>query len=225
MEEILRQINDQLSSIAFVINRPNIWGVLGFISTIILAFIALFGERIWKWRDRPIIKISYDKNSERCFRVAVVPNDKVQDEPLFGNRNTSRQYYRLRVENVGRLTALKLKVKVELFDTAKHPADRFEPSILNWSGGIDYVNLSPGEDWYADFLSFLTGPQGASNRLRVEIINRTLRGIAWDREVRKWVFKISVFGENVGVGATKFYRFCPSSQYHLAGKLEEVNIK
>jgi hypothetical protein len=53
--------------------------------TFLAVLVALFGERFWKWLDRPRLQIEFDKDSERCYRWAIVNPDHVQDEGQFSN--------------------------------------------------------------------------------------------------------------------------------------------
>jgi hypothetical protein len=186
--------------------------------TLSAVIVALFGQRFWDWKDRPKIEINYDEKSDRCYRLAIVYNDEIQEQYSVVSA-VSRQYYRLKIKNNGNTTAKGLKVKVELYNNKNKLADRFEPTLLSWVGGVSSVDLASGEDWYVDFLSQVTGPEAIKNRLRIEIKDKTPKGIAYDREIVSWILNVSVFGENINQVISKTFIYKPAKEYFKPGTL------
>lgn len=190
------------------------------LATFLAVIVALFGERIRWWLFGPRISMKFDRDNERCFRWAIVPTDQLQDQGLLNN--VKRQYFRLQVVNRGSTIAHRLKAKVELYFANNDLADRFEPSTLHWVSGLDAVDLAPKEDWYLDLLSQVIEPESAKYKLRVELANKTPRGIAWDRYLETYILKVSLHGENLPKPVIKFFRFNPVEG--RAGHLEEIRL-
>ncbi len=156
--------------------------------------VALFGERFWRWVERPKIKILFDKDSDRCFRWADVPLCNIQDEGQI--HNVKKYYFRLKITNTGR-SAAKLRVRVDIMDKNGKEVERFEPSTLQWINGKEETDLLNGESEYVNFLSQVVNHLEVNNRLTIEIFNTSPRGIAWDRVLDKYKYSITIFGENI----------------------------
>jgi hypothetical protein len=216
------------------INHKFSWDGLIAISTLAAVLVALFGERFWKWINRPVINVDYDVNSERCYRWAIREFDLLQDQYEF--MWVKRQYFRLRVTNTGKTTIHNLKAKIELYDEDNNLADRFEPTELSWITDVKTIDLAPNEDSYLNVISQAIEPKDGKakyldqqlNRvecgtikykLRLEINNRTQRGIAWDRYLLRWKFRISFHADDLPKPIVKFYIFTPLGD--SPGKLEE----
>ena len=163
--------------------------------TSIAVIVALFGKRFWDLFDRPKIKISFDKSSDRCFRWAIIKNNHIQDEGV--HENVKKQYFRLRVTNKGGL-AKGLRVRADIFDKSGKELERFEPSTLRWINGKEEVDLAVGESEFVNFLSqVLESDRKINNRLTIEVFDASPRGIAWDRLLMEYHFQITVYGENI----------------------------
>lgn len=187
--------------------------------TFCAVIVALFGERFWRWLDRPKIEISFDKNSDRCFRWADVQLCNIQDEGQ--KANVRKQYFRLRITNKGRF-AKRLRVRVDIKDKAGKEVERFEPSTLQWINRKEENDLLNGESEYVNFLSQIINHPDIKNRLTVEIFDTSPRGIAWDRELETYKYTITVFGENikpVSINAT----FVPNKDKTIPGNLHINN--
>jgi len=83
------------------------------IATFLAVIIALFGERFWEWLRRPKLHIEFDKESERCFRWAISPEEYRQDQGLF--YSVRIWYFRLKVVNTGSTNIKGLIAKVDLY--------------------------------------------------------------------------------------------------------------
>lgn len=156
--------------------------------------VALFGEIFWRWIERPKIKVSFDRNSDRCFRWADVPLCNIQDEGQI--TNVRKYYFRLKVSNTGK-SATKLRVRVDVMDEKGKEVERFEPSTLQWINSKEETDLLNGESEYVNFLSQVVNHPEINNRLTIEIFNTSPRGIAWDRKLNKYKYSVTVFGENI----------------------------
>jgi len=185
--------------------------------TLLAVLVALFKDRFWNWWDRPRISVSFDKISDRCYRWAEVTRDNIQDEGQ--HLHVKRQYFRLKVENKGGLVK-RLRVRVDMFDSRNNEVERFEPSELLWISGKEQMELARGESEYVNFLSqVIYSPTQISNRLRVELHNASERGIAWDRKLTVYNFRLTVYGDNIKP-QTHFARFTPRKEADKPGKLE-----
>jgi len=197
-------------------------GASTFLAVIVALFIALFGERIRGWIYRPKIALAFDRQNERCFRDATVSPDLIQDEERPFD-STKRQYFRLRVVNQGSTVARKLRAKVELYFDNKSPADRFEPSTLQWVSGLEVVDLAPEEEEYLNLVSQVLEPKNFNGyRLRIELASKALRGIAWDRTFDNWILKVSIHGENLYTPIVKFFRFDKPQDKDQPGDLKAI---
>lgn len=185
------------------------------LATFFAVLVALFGERLWRWIDRPKIYLTFDRASDRCFRWADVALDNVQDEER--HLNVKRQYFRLKVENKGGI-AKNLRIRVDILKGNKE-LERFEPSTLLWISGREREDLANGESEYTNFISqVLHSPTKIDNRLRIEIFNAKERGIAWDRPLDQYNYKIIVYGDNL---TPKIFlaKFTPNRNINTPGKL------
>lgn len=185
------------------------------LATFLAVLVALFAERFWKWLERPKIKIEFAKNSERCFRWALVQSCNIQDEGV--KQNVKKYYFRLKITNNGG-TAYKLRVRADIESVDGKEAERFEPSTLGWIDGQQEVTLLKGESEYINFLSQVVDPLDIKNRLTIEIFNTSPRGIAWDRVLKIYKYSITVFGENIEP-VLIHAKFVPHTKLDKPGKL------
>lgn len=184
-------------------------------ATFLAVLVALFEERFWRWVERPRIEISFNRNSDRCFRWATVQQDNVQDDGL--HMNVRRQYFRLKVKNNGGL-ARNLRIRVDVF-MKNQEIKRFEPSTLRWISGREMEDLANGESEYLDFLSqVLESSTRIQNRLRIEVYNAAARGIAWDRPLAQYNYRVVVYGDNIQP-KTFTARFMPYTEIKTPGRL------
>jgi len=205
---------------------------LAAVATLLAVIVALFGERISKWINRPIIGVHYWYESERCNRSVVPLNDKVQDFPQI--IPAERQCFRLKVYNGGKETARRVKVVLDLFYYEnKQVAERFEPSSLRWvSCSQETIDLASKEATYINLLSQITKIKETNEKippnyfvLRWELFNMMPRGIAWDRESRKFLIKLIIHGDNFEP-QTQWLKFVPDEKdIFVKGKLLYFNEK
>lgn len=187
--------------------------------TFLAVLVALFSERLWKYMERPKITLSFDKSSDRCYRWADLNENNVQDEGR--HRNVRKQYFRLKIANNGSL-AKKLKVKVNIFYKNKKEVDRFEPSSLAWISGDETIDLAKGESEYINFLSqVIHSPTKITNRLTVEIFDTKPRGIAWDRPLKTYYYRLTVYGENIKP-LTYLAKFTANKDINKPGSIREL---
>ena len=177
--------------------------------------VALFGERFWRWLERPKIRVFFDKNSDRCFRWADIPLCNIQDEGQI--RNVKKYYFRLKITNTGK-SATKLRVRADIMNEHGKEVERFEPSTLQWINGKEETDLLNGESEYVNFLSQVVNHSELNNRLTIEIFNTHPRGIAWDRKLDKYRYSITIFGEDIKPVSLQA-RFIPNRKKTLPGNL------
>lgn len=187
--------------------------------TFLAVLVALFGERFWKRMDRPKIKIDFDKNSDRCFRWAMVPLCNIQDEGQ--QRDVRKYYFRLKVTNDGGM-AIKLRVRADIKDEKGKEMERFEPSNLQWINRKEEMDLLKGESEYVNFLSQVVNSPNIKNRLTIEIFDTSPRGIAWDRLLKTYKYSIILFGENIKP-ILVHAKFVPNIDIMKPGKLTVSN--
>lgn len=183
--------------------------------TFFAILVALFGERLWKWLERPKIKVNFDKNSDRCFRWADIANCNIQDEGKI--LNVRKYYFRLKITNNGN-TATKLRVRADIKDKNGKEIDRFEPSTLQWINRKEEIDLLNGESEYVNFLSQIVNHPEIKNRLTIEVFDTSPRGIAWDRQLNKYKYSITIFGENIKP-VSLYITFVPNKNKLLPGKI------
>lgn len=183
--------------------------------TFCAVIIALFGERFWRLLERPKIKVTFDKNSDRCFRWADVQLCNIQDEGRI--QNVRKYYFRLKITNNGD-TATKLRVRVDIKDKNGKEVERFEPSTLQWINRKEETDLLNGESEYVNFLSQVVNHPEINNRLTIEIFDTSPRGIAWDRQLDRYEYSITVFGGNIKP-VLVYAKFVPNKDKALPGKL------
>ena len=197
--------------------------------TFVAILVALFGKRFNDWLNRPVIRVEFDKTSDRCFRDARPIGDRIQE--FSGVVIKKRQYFRLRISNSGKMTAKKVKVVIDIRYEDMKEAERFEPNCLLWITGDQEVDLASGEINYVNLLSLVTeverfsASQIPSNffSIRFEIYNRlNARGIAWDRISRVYFIKIVVHGENIKA-STNWFKFMPGASILHIGNLEKID--
>lgn len=177
--------------------------------------VALFGERFWTWLEGPKIKIEFHKDSDRCFRWADVPLCNIQDE---GQKSDVKKYYfRLKITNSGG-TATKLRVRADIKDKNGKEVERFEPSTLQWINKKEETDLLNGESEYVNFLSQVVNHPEIKNRVTIEIFDTSPRGIAWDRQLDKYKYSVTVYGENIKPVSVNAM-FIPNKNESLPGKL------
>lgn len=195
--------------------------------TLFAALVALFYERFWRWMDKPRIEVSFDPMSDRCFRYANVKPDKIQDEGEF--LDVKRQYFSLKVANTGG-HAKRLKLKVDILDENQREVKRFQPTTIRWISNPptltnriikpETIDLARGEAEYVNLISqVLNYKNGIKNRLRVEVFDTTPRGIAWDRPLSIYNYKIIIYGDNISPKVHKA-KFTPDKDVEKPGNLE-----
>jgi hypothetical protein len=183
--------------------------------TLLAVLVALFGARLWRWQDRPRLKIDFNKNSERCFRWAIIEANNVQDEGVFSK--VKKYYFRLRVQNIGGV-ARNLRARCDVLGSDFQPLDRFEPTTLNWINSKESLDLARGESEYVNLISQVVSNQSIKNRLTIEVFNTSPRGIAWDRPLKEYIFEVTLYGDNFKPVSTQF-RFMPNTDVDKPGEL------
>lgn len=188
--------------------------------------VALFWDKTWSlitwfFLKKPKLSILFDKNSERCYRTATLVGDAIQGHSTV--INVDRQYFRLRIRNNGGF-AQKIKVRADLLSPLLDELDRFEPTTLRWINNREENDLARGEVSYINLLSQIINNPRITERLRVEVFDKTPRGIGWDRPLDEYIIKIIVHGENISP-ITEYFRFIPPTFNIQAGELEKTSIK
>jgi len=202
------------------------------IVTSFAVLVALFGEMIREWIKRPEIRLEFDKTSDRCFREATVLVDEIQDKNFY--KNVVRGYYRLKVKNGGGL-AKNVKIKIDVFDSEEQEVQMFEPSTLNWIRGKEKEDLARDEVNYFNVCSQIkpadyeivskVGPNvfaTISRQLRIELFDKSQKGIFWDLPLDNYIFKIMVHGDNFKP-IVKNFEFEKSKSETDFGELVEIN--
>ena len=198
--------------------------------TFMAVMVALFGKRIRDWWDRPIIEISFNPVSDRCYRSASPNIDSIQSFPGF--TPCERQYFRLRVHNSGGSTAKKVRVVVDIYYENMEEAERFEPNRLIWIIGGTETDIASGETTYINLLSHVTKLKPKSlpippnlTVIRWEIDRGIPRGIAWDRETRKYIIKLIVHGDNISA-KQHWFKYAPDkSNVFKVGALKKICVE
>lgn len=190
------------------------------IASFFVVLAALFGDKFRKWLVRPIISLRFDKESDRCFRKATVPDDIIHGERHA--LTNERMYYRLKVENKGGL-AKNVKIKMDIFDSEEKEIQYFEPSTLRWINGNEKEDLAKEEVDYVNVCSQVMNPDRTlkhdrrgiepyyteeefhiSKPLRIELYDISERGIIRDLPLDNYIFKITVYGDNFKPIPTNF---------------------
>jgi hypothetical protein len=204
-----------------------------FVATFAAVIVALFGENIREWIKKPNISLTFNQNSDRCFRKAPIQTDSIQKEPYSPFKNVERAYYRLKVENKKGF-AKNVKVEIDIFDSEENEIQCFEPSLLRWISGNEKEDLTKGKVDYVNICSQVISPcqkpsqlqrdkkeVTISRRLRIELFNNTQRGIYWDLKFDNYIFKIRIYGDNFNPFPKKYKFEKPSSDTQL-GNLVEI---
>lgn len=194
----------------------NFWVALAVLVALLIPSI----NALIKFINRVKIKISFNKYSERCSRKATVINDNIQDTPTY--QFIERNYFRLIIKCINGL-AKNIRVRVDLLDQYFKEVPRFEPCLLRWVIPKEKIDLAKDEYEYINLVSQIMNEPGIKNRVRVEIQDTTPRGIAWDRPLKKYILKVSAFGENF-IPVIKYFEFKPASSFKLLtpGNIKEI---
>lgn len=192
---------------------------LTFLAIIVALFGKLFRDRLLK----PQIEVSFDSNSDRCFRNATVLKDIIQEFPYC--LDTKRQYFRLKVANKGRSTAKNVRAIIDVYYEGKEEAERFEPNALKWISGMEKIDIATDETTYVNLLSQVIEIDkilGTFFPIRFEIANTVPRGLAWDRISKIYIIKLIMHGDNLKA-KTYWLKFTPDPKDILKiGKLEFI---
>lgn len=193
--------------------------------TFLAILVALFRNWFWDFVKKPKILMEFCKENERCYRIA---DEIVQMQgpsgPYFQDVGCKRQYYRIRVRNTGG-NAFGLKAKVEVFDSNGKLAARSEPSLLRWITGESLIDLAKGEDSYVNLVSQVIKSSVDTNaKLRMELFDMTPRGIAINRNLAEWIFRVTIYGNNITNPLTKWYKYTPPKHEEQPGDLIEVPV-
>ena len=208
------------------------------VATFSAVLVALFGEKFWKWYERPIIRLLFDEESDRCFRIATVRDDRIHGE--HHDLTNERRYYRLKVENTGGF-AKNVKIKIDVFDSEEKEIQYFEPSTLRWINGNEEEDLAVKEIEYVNVCSRVVNPDRTikqvypdieptyteekvhiSKPLRIELYDTSERGIIRDFPLDNYIFKITVYGDNFKPIPTKFEFKKPSSDSEVVGEAKKL---
>ena len=138
-------MNDTLS---FVTKHSDTIGIvfdgLVAIGTILLALLAIYGERVKKWLFRPNLKIQVD-NKEPFVDTIENKNAVSKDVSIIENTTSIR----VKIENTGKTTALKCQALVEKV-WCKHqtnenffPKVTITPSQLDWHNASKVLDITP----------------------------------------------------------------------------------
>lgn len=188
--------------------------------TFLAILVALFNERIQNFIDKPLIKVRFDKKSDRCSRWVEIEKDNIQE---FGPLNVRRQEFRLKVTNEGFGTAKRVRAIVELFNKDREEEERFEPNCLRWVIGREDsdIDIASGESTYVYLLSHITKilpPDDKKNFpsnffvIRFELFDLIHdRGIAWDKDKEIYHIKVIIHGDNVKA-KTYWFEYIPGEE-------------
>lgn len=194
------------------------------IATFLAVIVALFGEKLWDWLNRPKIRLSFDKNSERCLRTGIALKDSIQDDLIIqGTTDIPRYFYQLKVVNEGGFAKnVKIKLDIHYADDSEKP--RFEPSTLKWVGGTESEDFAKGEVDYINICSQVIqdGQVTANSPLRVELYNLHPRAIAWDLGLADYIFVLFIHGDNLKPFIKKF-KFLNPAKTDKPGDLQEIS--
>lgn len=198
--------------------------------TFIVILVALFWQSFLSFINRPILKLSFTQNSDKCFRNGML-EDNIQE---FGKFRLIRQYFRLEVKNMGGGTAKKVRIIVDLYDRNGKEEERFDPECLRWITFDKEVDIAMGETTYVNLLSQvikILDPNGYVPPpnffgIRFELFNlSTPRAIAWDKDVEPYNIKIIVHGENIEA-QTFWFQFTPKEkEIFTVGTLKKLGKK
>jgi hypothetical protein len=191
-------------------------------ATVFVALLVPLINKLFNFINRTKVKILYNKYSERCLRKATVINDNIQDTPTY--QFVERNYFRLIIKCTNGL-AKNIRVRVDLLDQYLKEVPRFEPCLLRWVIPKEKIDLVKGEYEYINLISQVINEPGIKNRIRIEIQDTTPRGVAWDRPLKKYILKVSAFGENFSP-VIKYFEFKPALSFKLltSGNLKEIKI-
>ncbi len=119
------------------------------ISTLILAFVALFRDSIWRFILKPIIDVKFDLSSPDCFMSEL---HKLKEEKTIDTMNIF--HYRLRIINRGKSPAK--NIEIITLDIMKkkgrhfYQIDSFLSDNLDWSSSSAKTNAEA--KIYYDFI-------------------------------------------------------------------------
>lgn len=196
--------------------------------TFLAILVALFNQSIQHFIDEPIIKVEFDKKSDRCYRTAV-SRDNIME---FGTFSVERQYFRLKITNNGLGTAKRVRVIVDLFNKNKNEEERFEPNCLNWITGEKEIDIASGETTYINLLSHITKVLPPDDKkqfpnnffvIRLQLFDLIrLRGLAWDKDKETYYIKVITHGDNINA-KTYWFKYIPDEkEMFKAGELLEI---
>ncbi|HPT07792.1 MAG TPA: hypothetical protein PLO85_06590 [Candidatus Omnitrophota bacterium] len=184
--------------------------------TFIAILVALFNQRFQDFINAPLINLDFDKNSDRCYRWAMLAEDLIQEWGVF---QVERQYFRLKVTNNGLGTAKKVRITVELFNKDRNEEERFEPNSLRWLTREKEIDIASGETTYINLLSHVKKIRSTIKQsrpmannffvIRLELFDLlNARGLAWDKDKEIYYLKIIIHGDNVQA-KTYWYKYIP----------------
>lgn len=107
--------------------------VIAFV-TFLAVLVALFGERLWKWKDRPQIDVYFGRSDPECYHLTNM--HVIQNGVIIGVIPT--YYIRLKVSNSGASTLENTEVVLEKVEPQP---DRFMSLNLSWAG----FNVPPND--------------------------------------------------------------------------------
>jgi hypothetical protein len=112
------------------------------ISTLILAFVALFKDSIWRFILKPIIDVKFDINSPDCYKSEL---HKLEEEKTIDTMNVFK--YRLRIINKGKRPAKNVEIIIQDIMKKKgqnfYRIDSFLSDNLDWSRSSTRTNAEP----------------------------------------------------------------------------------
>lgn len=103
-------------------------------ATFLAVIVALFGERLWRWKDRPQTKVYFSSSNPECYHLTdihIIQNGVIIEAiPTY--------YIRLKVSNNGVSTLENTEVVLEKVEPQP---DRFMSLNLSWAG----FNVPPND--------------------------------------------------------------------------------
>lgn len=137
------------------LDLANFWVQLGLaIITFIAVIVALFGQKFWSWRNRPVAKVIF--GNFEPYSLVLYPNSVLT------------MLFRLKIVNVGKSIIKNCRVKIISAIPENIPNSSLikEPDVLKWSNApIDsryqihkeFKNITPEGGWeFCDFFKVKT---------------------------------------------------------------------
>ncbi len=155
--------------------------------TLSAVIVALFGKVFWDWWKRPKIKFSIKNGEPHVITVVGTPPQLIK-------------YFRIKIENRGKVTARNCHVKLISVTTLDSDVNLIEPDRLKWSSaptdsryGIprEKIDIFPSGGWeFCDLFSLDTFKL-------VDIYFESLGGNRMVPITKEYIITIEITGDNI----------------------------